>query len=214
MSKAVFIVFEGIDGSGTTTQSSRLAQYIRDLGHPLVYTREPGGTPLAERIRELVLDPHVEEMDFRTELLLYAASRAQHVSELIGPALKAGTPVICDRFTDSTLAYQGYGRCLDLALIDQVNAVATGGLEPDLTIYLDLSIEEARRRRALRARRPDRLEKAGDGLQAKVRQAYLDLAARRPDSSLVLDAGQDQDTLAEAIGKALHLRWGKFPYSH
>ena len=214
MPNALFIVFEGIDGSGTTTQSSRLARYIRGLGHPVIYTREPGGTPLAERIRNLVLDPHVEEMDFRTELLLYAASRAQHVSELIAPALRAGKSVICDRFTDSTVAYQGYGRSLDLAMIDRVNTVATGGLLPDLTVYLDLPVEAASKRRDQRPGQPDRLEKAGEGLQLKVRQAYLDLAAQHPDSSLVLDAGQDENSLAKAIRKALKSRWDRFPYTH
>ena len=215
MPKALFIVFEGIDGSGTTTQSELLARYItEELENPVVLTREPGGTPLAERIRTLVLDPDFEEIHFITELLLYAASRAQHVHELIKPTLQAGTPVVCDRFTDSTVAYQGYGRGLDLDMIRKVNSIAIGGCRPDLAIYLELPVEVARKRRQQRASKPDRLERAGDQLQGQVHRAYRELAVQNPGASLVLDATLPVNELADEISSLLRSRWSNFPFGN
>ncbi len=215
MHRALFIVYEGIDGSGTTTQSKLLADYIQEeLGHPVVFTREPGGTPLAERIRALVLDPEAREMHCRAELFLYAASRAQHVQELIKPALQTGSPVICDRFTDSTLAYQGYGRNLDLGQVAKINDMAIESCSPDLTIYLDLSVEEARKRRQERASRPDRLESAGEELQERVCRAYRKIASQKPETSLVLDAAMGARELAAVIQSELRARWPEFPFGH
>ena len=213
--RALFIVFEGIDGSGTTTQSDLLATYIQEnLGIHAVQTREPGGTPLAEKIRCLVLDPEAREMHFSTELFLYAASRAQHVEELIKPALQAGTPVICDRFTDSTLAYQGYGRGLDIGYIAQVNGMAAGGCIPDLTFYLDVPVEVARERRRQRESRLDRLEAAGDDLQKRVCRGYKKIACQKPGESLILDATRSAGKLAAEVLDELRARWPGFPFGN
>ena len=215
MCRALFIVFEGIDGSGTTTQCDLLASYIQeDLGVQVVQTREPGGTPLAEKIRGLVLDPKAGEMHFSTELFLYAASRSQHVEELIKPALRAGRPVICDRFTDSTLAYQGYGRGLEITYITQVNGMAAAGCLPDLTIYLDLPVEVARERRRQRASRPDRLEAAGEELQRRVCRGYKEIACQKPGKSLMLDATRGVGELAVEVRDKLSARWPGFPFEN
>ena len=212
MHRAIFIVFEGIDGSGTTTQSKLLASYMEEeLGIPPVYTREPGGTPLAEKIRDLVLDPDNEEVTPETELFLYAASRAQHVDRVIRPAFQGGKPVICDRFTSSTLAYQGYGRGLDLEMVLKVNAWAVRGCWPDTTIFLDLPVGEATNRRRNRVGRPDRLEEAGNEFQEKVKRAYLEIASHNQENSLVLDATLSCQELAEKTRAELWARWPKFP---
>ena len=205
MNRALFIVFEGIDGAGTSTQSALLTRFFEKHDIPVVSTREPGGTALAERVRTLVLDPAVEEVDEAAELLLYGASRAQHVKELIEPSLKQGKTVISDRYTDSSLAYQGYGRGLPIAWVEQVNAIATRGVEPDLTFVLDLPLAEASER--MRDRVPDRLEQAGDQLQRKVRQGYLDLAAKAQEKTLVLDGTQSVESLADRIAGELLKRW-------
>ena len=210
--RALFIVFEGIDGSGTTTQSKLLARYMEEeLGIHPVYTREPGGTLLAEKIRDLVLDPDTEEVNLETELFLYAASRAQHVDRVIRPAFQGGKPVICDRFTSSTLAYQGYGRGLDLEMVLKVNAWAVRGCWPDTTIFLDLPVEEAVNRRRKRIGRPDRLEEEGNDFQEKVRTGYLEIARKNQENSLVLDATLSCQDLAEATRAELWTRWPKFP---
>lgn len=213
MSNPLFIVFEGIDGSGTTTQVGRLKEFVEnECGAEVVATREPGGTPLAERIRQLVLDPDVEGMNYKTELLLYAASRVQHVHERILPALQAGKPVLCDRYVASSLAYQGHGRGLDLPMVNQVNELAVGTCLPDLTIYLDLPVPVARQRRQHRADRPDRLEQAGDELQERVAQGYREVAAEEPAASLLLDATISEESLAKEIRRQLSARWPLFPY--
>jgi dTMP kinase len=209
----LFIAFEGIDGSGTTTQCSFLQQHIRErFDCTVVATREPGGTPTAERIRDLVLDPGLEDLNPLTELLLYAASRAQHVRELIRPALQSGTPVLCDRFAASTVAYQGFGRGLDLQIVDQVNNIAVGDCQPDLTIYLDLPVAEAQARCAHRGAQRDRLEMSGVELQERVRAAYLELAAKNAAASLLTDGQPPVAKVAATILAALHQRWPDFPF--
>lgn len=212
MAEALFIVFEGIDGAGSTTQTQLLCAYLAEKGVDVVATREPGGTPLAERIRQLVLDPDLGEMHFSTELFLYAASRAQHVHELIRPALEAGTPVVCDRFTASTLAYQGYGRGLDGDLVEQVAALATRGIDPDISIVLDISPQEALKRRAARQQAEDRLEAAGAQLQQRVAQGYRRIAAKDPQKYALLDASLSADRVAEQVRQVLLQRWPGFPY--
>lgn len=204
--RGLFLVFEGVDGSGTTTQCERLERALIDRGHSVVRTREPGGTPIAERIRELVLDPELKETAHRTELFLYAASRAQHVEELIKPAVKAGSVVICDRFTASSVAYQSYGRGLDRSLVDKVNEIAIGSCVPDLTIYLRISIEEALRRRRTRAEKADRLEEAGQLLQERVARGYEDLFAADPKVALI-DAHPGPEEIAHNIIQTLQERW-------
>ena len=209
MSRGHFIVFEGVDGSGTTTQSHLLASYLREAGLPVTLTREPGGTPIAERIRQLVLDPSLEGLSPTAELFLYAASRSQHVEEVIAPSLNRGEVVICDRYIASSLAYQGYGRGLDLEVVEQVNRLAVGACLPDATIYLLLPIEVtwARLRRRDVA---DRLEQMGMALQEKVSRGYQEIAKRDP-AGLVFDTQFEIDRLAERIQDALRQQWSWFP---
>ena len=209
VSRGHFIVFEGVDGSGTTTQSHLLASYLRAAGLPVTLTREPGGTPIAERIRQLVLDPSLEGISPTSELFLYAASRSQHVEEVILPSLDQGDVVICDRYIASSLAYQGYGRGLDLEEIEQVNRLAVEECLPDATIYLLLPVEVAwvRLRRRDTA---DRLEQTGMALQEKVARGYQEIAKRDP-VGLVFDAQLEMNRLAESIQDALRRQWSWFP---
>jgi dTMP kinase len=178
-----FLVLEGIDGCGKSTQLEALRDWLpgsglMPAGSSLVVTREPGGTPLGQALRRLLLTPPGEEAPgSRAELLLYAADRAQHVEQIIRPALAAGRWVLSDRFSGSTAAYQGYGRGLPLELIDQLEQAATGGLQPDLTLWLDLPPAEARRRRGHRP--ADRIEASGDAFLAAVAGGFAELAARR-----------------------------------
>ncbi len=204
--EGLFFVFEGVDGSGTTTQAAALTQFLQQRGHDVVPTREPGGTPVAERIRQLVLDPSLPETAYRTELFLYAASRSQHVEELIGPSLSAGKIVVCDRFIASTVAYQSFGRGLDKSLVEQVNQFAVGSCLPDATIFLRLSVEDARLRRQKRAQEADRLEEAGDELQERVALGYESIFAGDLQA-IEIDARPAQEEVSEAIRKALLTRW-------
>ena len=195
-----FLVLEGIDGCGKSTQLERLRQWLPGsgllpAGRALVVTREPGGTPLGQALRQLLLHPPGEAAPVsRAELLLYAADRAQHVEQTIRPALAAGHWVLSDRFSGSTAAYQGYGRGLPLDLIEQLEQVATGGLQPDLTLWLDLPLAESRRRRGGRAH--DRIESAGDAFLAAVAGGFSALAARR--SWCRVDAAADPERVAAA----------------
>ena len=209
MSRGHFIAFEGIDGSGTTTQSRLLASHLREAGLPVTLTREPGGTPVAEKIRQLVLDPSLEGVSPTAELFLYAASRSQHVEEVIAPSLNRGDVVICDRYIASSIAYQGYGRGLDLEVIEQVNRLAVRECLPDATIYLLLPVEVAWDR--LRQRDvADRLEQTGMALQEKVSRGYQQIAKKDP-TGLVFDAQLEIDQLAEGIQGALRRHWSWFP---
>lgn len=212
MTKGLFIVFEGIDGSGTTTQCKLLADKIACSGHPVVQTREPGGTPLGELIRALVLDPNSQGMSDLTELLLYAASRAQHVNEVLKPAISKGEHVICDRYMGSTWAYQGYGRQIDLGLIAKVTQIAADGCEPDLTIYLDLPVNTAKERRAKRDSVPDRLELEGERFQKRVAAGYRVLAERDGVRALVIDGKKSAEAVEHEIWDELVKRWSRFPH--
>ena len=192
---AIFIVFEGSDGSGKSTQARNLSQRLRRRSIPVLLTREPGGTPSGESIRRLLKG----QRSFRpmSELLLFEAARAQLVESVIRPGLDGGTTVICDRYTASTVAYQGHGRGLDLALIQQLNEMATGGLVPDLTVLLDLSplVGLSRRRPA----GSDPFESAPQEFQSKVREGYLAQAAEAPERWLVLDGSRPQSELSREI---------------
>ncbi len=213
LSLPLFIVFEGIDGSGTTTQCRSLQRYIEQhLRCPVVATREPGGTSAAEQIRQLVLDPDLVELDPLAELLLYAAGRAQHVRERIKPALAAGTPVLCDRYTASSVAYQGFGRGLAIDLVEKVNAIAIGDCRADITIFLDLPVEEAQARCSDRGEPRDRLEMEGIDLQKRVRAAYLEIAERTPKVSLLIDSRPPAGEIGDEILHALKHRWPGFPF--
>ena len=189
----LFITLEGPEGAGKSTNREYLAERLREQGIDVLLTREPGGTPLAERIRELLLDPSEEPMAADAELLLVFAARAQHLQQVIRPALARGSVVLCDRFTDATYAYQGGGRGLSIERIAQLEQFVQGELRPDLTLIFDLPIEIGLARAAARGRL-DRFEQEGRGFFEAVRQAYLQRAAQAPQRYRVLDAGQ---TLAQ-----------------
>lgn len=195
----VFITFEGGDGAGKTTQLSLLEGWLQELGLTCERTREPGGTPVGERIRTLVLAHGQGEVDPRTEALLFAASRAAHVAQRIRPALRAGRIVVCDRYIDSSVAYQGVGRELGAGQVASLNAWATEDLQPDLTVVLDADPTMGRERRADRSDGPDRIESSADEFHVRLRRAFLDCADAAPHRYLVLDAAQDPDTLQERI---------------
>ena len=178
---AFFITIEGIEGCGKTTQATLLADWLKSLGNQVLSTREPGGCPIADRIRSILLDPSHTAMVSDAELLLYAAARAQHVAEIIRPALAAGVTVICDRFTDATLAYQGYGRGLDRSKIGQLNEFASGALVPDLTLLVDYPAEEGLARARQRNLSQDnaaegRFEDETLAFHQRVRDGYLAIA--------------------------------------
>lgn len=193
-SSGLFIALEGIEGSGKTSQIDRLAKAIRDAGQNCVVTKEPGGVPLAERVRAILLDPQEEGMDPIAELFLYSAARRQHVVEVIKPALEAGAVVLTDRFMDATIAYQGYGRSLDLDLLKTINEIATGGLRPDLTLIFDLPEElgltRARRRNQESAALISESRFEGEDLRfhRRVREGYLAMAVAEPERFAVIDA--------------------------
>lgn len=210
--RPLFVVYEGLDGSGTTTQIDLLMERFRAEGIEVVRTREPGGTPLGERIRNLVLDDSLEDVDPVAELLLYAASRSQHARSVIGPALDAGKPVICDRYADSTVAYQGGGRGLDRALIEQLNRVAVAGWVPDVTVYVDVTVPEADRRCRVRLGAADRLERAGEAFKERVREEYRRIASACRDRAVWMDGMGDAATVAARIHEELISRWPRFPF--
>ncbi|MBP8129404.1 MAG: dTMP kinase [Candidatus Hydrogenedentes bacterium] len=196
--KGLFITFEGIEGCGKTTQLKRAQRYLEESGHKVVVTREPGGTAVGEAIRDVLLDPLHVSLAPATELLLYAAARAQHVAEKIAPALEEGRIVLCDRFADSTTAYQGGGRGLSLEDIRMLHAIAVGGLAPDLTVLLDLSASAGLERARARGRY-DRLEREAILFHERVRDAFLQLAAEAPERIKVVDGSQSVDEVAAAV---------------
>lgn len=186
MAGGILITLEGIDGCGKTTQVERLQQYFSRRGFAVECTREPGGTMLAEAIRCLLLEPRYGPVEARAEVFLYAAARAQHVAERISPALTAGKLVICDRYVDSSIAYQGYGRGLGAELVRQVNNLATGGLRPDLTLVIDVPVEVGVERRRGQAA-ADRLEQEDLAFYRRVRQGYLELSSQDPERIHLID---------------------------
>ncbi|MGO1541373.1 MAG: dTMP kinase [Luteimonas sp.] len=192
-----FVSLEGGEGAGKTTVLGALRRELAAAGDEVVVTREPGGTPLAETIRGLLLDPSHEPAAPETELLLMFAARAQHVRETIRPALERGAWVLCDRFTDSSYAYQGGGRGLDRGLIETLER-AVVGLRPGLTILLDLDVAVGRERTRGRDLVPDRIERERDGFFERVRAAYRERAAADPDRYRVVDAAQPAQAVAEA----------------
>ncbi len=201
---ACFITFEGIEGCGKSTQVRLLARRLAENGHRVTVTREPGGCPIADQIRQILLDAGNSAITPLTELLLYAAARAQHVSSVIAPALAAGGIVLCDRFTDATIAYQGYGRNLDMSVIDQLNSLARGDIRPDLTILLDCAPETGLKRaisRINRGRGPreERFELESLQFHQRVREGYLALARQEPARFAVIDAEAGIQELEKAI---------------
>jgi dTMP kinase len=191
----VFISLEGIDGSGKTTQARRLAEF---LGSETLLVREPGGTEPGERIRELLKDPELA-LDPLAELLLFCAARAQLVTEVISPALQDGRQVVCDRFSDSSIAYQGVARGLGVDRVESLCDLATGGVWPDLTFFLRLHPEVAGERIAAEGRAADRFEGEGLELQRRVAEGYEEVAARHPERVRVVDASGDPDSVHRAV---------------
>ena len=197
----LFVVLEGGDGTGKSTQAALLSAWLEAGGTPVVTTREPGGTPVGRRVRELLL--HGDDVAPRAEALLYAADRAHHVATVVRPGLAAGATVVSDRYVDSTLAYQGGGRGLPAEELAGLSAWATGGLVPDVTVLLDLDPADARARTVRRTSAPDRLEREGAAFHAAVRQRFLALAAAAPHRYAVLDAAGTPEAVAERVRAAV-----------
>ncbi|MEK1907977.1 MAG: dTMP kinase [Pseudomonas sp.] len=198
----LFITLEGPEGAGKSTNREYLAARLREQGIDVLLTREPGGTPLAERIRELLLAPSDEQMAADTELLLVFAARAQHLAEVIRPALARGAVVLCDRFTDATYAYQGGGRGLSIERIAALENFVQGDLRPDLTLVFDLPVEVGLARAAARGRL-DRFEQEGQGFFEAVRQTYLQRAAATASRCRILDASQSLNAVQQSIDALL-----------
>ena len=207
MEQGFFITFEGGEGSGKTTQINKLAASLAAQDHKVATTREPGGTPEADVIRSLIVQKDGGDWTPMAEVLLLNAGRAQHVAQMITPALEEGKVVVCDRFTDSTLAYQGYGHGIDLDILRELNGYGAGEVVPDLTILLDIDpkdgIERTKRRGAAQAldveQMEDRFENLDMSFHEAVRQGFLEIAAAEPKRFVVLDAAQDVDELAADI---------------
>ena len=198
-----FVTFEGIEGCGKTTQIRHLTAHLEGKRQPFLLTREPGGTAISDRIRQILLSSENSRMEPATEFFLYVASRAQHIAEVVLPALRDGKIVLCDRFADATLAYQGFGRGLNLAWLEEIHNRFLQGLKPDLTFLLDLPVEEGLRRAWKRmenqAVKEDRFEKEALAFHQRVREGYLLLARREPNRIVVLDGMKDEQTLHREI---------------
>ena len=209
MSKGFLVSLEGPEGAGKTSVLEALIPVLEDRGVEVLTTREPGGVLIGEKIREVILDPSRTEMDPKTELLLYIASRRQHLVEKVLPALAAGKLVIMDRFIDSSVAYQGFGRGLDIDAIDWLNEFATDGLKPDLTLYFDIEVEEGLARIAANSNREvNRLDMEGLDLHRKVRQGYLSLLEREGNRIEKIDASLPLDQVIENTQQLLFDRMG------
>jgi dTMP kinase len=206
MGDGIFITLEGVEGSGKTTQAALVADALRKEGRRVTLTHEPGGTRAGEAIRTIFLDPAVS-LDVAAELLLVLADRAQHVREKLKPALAAGEIVISDRYSDSTVAYQGYGRGFDLKLLDELNRLASDGIRPDLTIVLDCPVETGLERTRARVRggvrAPDRFEGEQVEFHRRVRAGFLEIARTDPARVIVLDSTQPKTTVTTAIVSAI-----------
>lgn len=200
-----FITLEGPDGSGKTSQAAMLAQFLSEAGHDVLLSREPGGTPIGDQIRQVLMNLQNTAMDPRAEFLLFSASRAQLVAEVIQPHLAAGGVVVCDRFYDSSLAYQGYGQGLEIETLRAITRFATGGLTPDLTLLLDLPPEEGLKRRK-KGGSWNRLDAYEVAFHERVRRGYLTLAEAEPDRWVVFDASQKPEALQREIRAAVAAR--------
>lgn len=209
----MFITFEGIEGCGKSTQINLLAAQLQQQGRQVLLTREPGGCPIADQIRGLLLDADNHAMVPMTELMLYAAARSQHLAEVVQPSLAAGTLVLCDRFSDATRAYQAFGRGIDRQIMESLNDLACNGLTPDLTLLLDCPVEvglaRARQRIAgSNGPKEERFELESLHFHQRVRNGYLQLAAEEPDRFAVINAAAPQDQVAITILQAVQSRLG------
>ena len=203
---SLFITFEGVEGSGKTTQIQRLRRYLTKKGIRCRITREPGGCPISEKVRKILLDPRHREMVGLAELFLYEAARAQHVKEVIKPILKKGDTVLCDRFSDATVAYQGFGRKLDDGWIEKLNLYSTEGIKPDITFLLDcpsaIGLKRAvDRNRVQRKEKEERFEREEIQFHRRVRRGYLSIAKKEPHRVKVIDTRQGEDKAFEKIRK-------------
>lgn len=201
-----FITFEGVEGSGKTTQIKRLKKYLTQKGVRCQVTREPGGCPISEKIRKILLNPDHLGMVPMTELFLYEAARAQHVRDVVQPLLKKGVTVLCDRFSDATMAYQGFGRHIDLTLVRRLNRISSQGIQPDVTFLLDcpsdIGLKRAlQRNQALEQEREERFEKEKISFHQRVRKGYLVLAKREPSRVKVIDTRVGEEKVFEKIRK-------------
>lgn len=199
----IFITFEGIDGCGKSTQCELLKDYLEGIGKEFIFVREPGGTVIGERIREILLDKKNTQMTSRAELLLFEAARAQITEEVIKPALEQGKIVLCDRFFDSSSAYQGMARGMGMDFVASLNMAATGGLKPDITFFFDISVEEALARRGKRGEASDRIELAGIKFQEDVRKGYLQIAEESEGRVVTIDAAKGIEEIFDQIKKTL-----------
>ena len=197
MTKGLFVTFEGTDGCGKTTQIELLKTYLENKGYTVLLTREPGAKGLGTKLREILLN-YEGEVSPNCESFLFLADRAQHIDTIIKPAIERGEIVLCDRHTDSTVAYQGYGRGLDLNQINMLNTIATSGFKPDITFVFDIDIETAQKRVG---KTKDRMESAGVEFFKKVRQGYLDIAKSEPERVKVLDATQTIEDISNQVKK-------------
>jgi dTMP kinase len=207
MHRGRFVTFEGIDGCGKTTQLRQLAQWLREMRREVVETVEPGGTAIGREIRRILLDPANSALRPRTELLLYFASRAQNVEETIRPALDSGHIVLCDRFTDSTLVYQGCGRGLDAEVVLELDRIACRGLKPDITVLIDIDLEtslaRARNRNARVGHAESRIDDESAAFHERVRLGYLALAEREPERLVVIDGRASVAEVARRVREAV-----------
>jgi len=203
--RGFFISLEGVEGTGKSTQAGMLSEALMASGLQTILTAEPGGTVLSEKVRALLLDVSHKGMDHMTELLLYSAARRQHLTELIVPSLESGYSVITDRFSDSTMAYQGYGRGIDLGLIEKLDSMVTGNTRPDLTLLLDLEVKEGLRRNR-DASKVDRLELEDHEFHERVREGFLRISRMEPRRVAVIDASQGVDKVHRAIMTAVRER--------
>lgn len=195
LKKGLFITFEGADGCGKTTQLNLLAEYLKEKGFDVVITREPGSKGLGERIREILLN-YEGDVSSNCEAFLFLADRAQHIDMLVKPAIDAGKIVLCDRHTDSTVAYQGYGRGVDLERIKLLNSLATGGVVPDLTFVFDIDVETSMSRVG---QNKDRMESAGIDFHEKVRKGYLEIAKSEPERVKVINSKDSIENIFEQV---------------
>jgi len=204
---SLFVTFEGPEGCGKTTQLHMLADFLREQGLDVLTTREPGSTPIGERVRAILLDPAHTEMQPRAEFLLFSAARAQHVEQVIAPHLARGGVVLCDRFADSSLAYQGYGHQLDLAVLRAITHFATGGLVPDLTLYLDVPVEVGLRRKAGGDGDAwNRMERKTLAYHERVRAGYLAMAGEEAARWVVVDATANVEAVQATIRREVLAR--------
>ena len=199
----MFITFEGLDFSGKSTQATILVERLRSTRAVVHFLREPGGTEISERIRDILLDKKNLHMDEAAELLLFSAARSQLVKEVIVPALQRGEIVVCDRYYDSTTAYQGYGRELPLDAVKSINRLATEGEDPDLTFFIDIPVDEIERRKKKAGMKFDRMESSGKAFYTRVRNGYHEIARRETQRFLIIDGTKDIDEIAGYIWKVV-----------